>query len=53
MIGFLLVIIFMFFKYKIFGLIANITLLVNLFLLIGILTLFEATLTFQELQVLF
>ena len=44
-IGFLLVIIFMFFKYKIFGLIANITLLLNLFLLIGILTLFEATLT--------
>jgi len=45
MIGFLLVIIFMFFKYKIFGLIANITLLVNLFFLVGILTLFEATLT--------
>ena len=44
-IGFLLVIIFMFFKYKIFGLIANITLVMNLFLLIGILTLFEATLT--------
>ena len=44
-IGFLLVIIFMFFKYKVFGLIANITLLVNLFFLIGILTLFEATLT--------
>ena len=45
MIGFLLVIIFMFFKYKIFGLIANLTLLVNLFFLIGILTLFGATLT--------
>ena len=45
MIGFLLVIIFMFFKYKIFGLIANITLLINLFFLVGILTLFEATLT--------
>ena len=45
LIGFLLVIIFMFFKYKVFGLIANITLLLNLFLLIGILTLFEATLT--------
>ena len=44
-IGFLLVIIFMFFKYKVFGLIANITLLINLFLLVGILTLFEATLT--------
>ena len=45
MIGFLLVIIFMFFKYRIFGLIANITLLINLFFLVGILTLFEATLT--------
>ena len=45
MIGFLLVIVFMFFKYKIFGLIANITLLVNLFFLVGILTLFGATLT--------
>ncbi|NMN68033.1 preprotein translocase subunit SecD/SecD/SecF fusion protein [Candidatus Pelagibacter ubique] len=45
MIGFLLVIFFMLIKYKIFGLIANVTLLVNLFFLIGILTLFEATLT--------
>jgi preprotein translocase subunit SecD/SecD/SecF fusion protein len=45
MIGFLLVIIFMFVKYRIFGLIANITLLINLFFLVGILTLFEATLT--------
>ena len=45
LIGFLLVIIFMFFKYKIFGLIANITLLVNLVFLVGILTIFEATLT--------
>ena len=45
MIGFLLVIFFMFFKYKIFGLIANITLFINLFFLVGILTLFEATLT--------
>ena len=44
-IGFLLVIIFMFFKYRFFGLIANITLIINLFLLIGILTIFEATLT--------
>ena len=43
--GFLLVIIFMFFKYKVFGLIANITLLINLFFLVGILTIFEATLT--------
>ncbi len=45
LIGFLLVILFMFFKYKIFGFISNITLLVNLFFLVGILTLFEATLT--------
>ena len=44
-IGFLLVIFFMFIKYKIFGLITNITLIINLFLLLGILTLFEATLT--------
>ena len=44
-IGFLLVIIFMFIKYKVFGLIANIALILNLFLLVGILTLFEATLT--------
>ena len=44
-IGFLLVIVFMFIKYKVFGLIANITLVLNLFLLVGILTLFEATLT--------
>ena len=44
-IGFSLVIIFMFYKYKMFGLIANITLILNLFILIGILTLFEATLT--------
>jgi len=45
LIGFFLVIAFMFFKYKIFGLIANITLLINLFILLGVLTLFEATLT--------
>ena len=44
-IGFLLVIFFMFIKYKIFGVITNITLIINLFLLLGILTLFEATLT--------
>ena len=43
--GFLLVITFMFVKYKIFGLISNITLILNLLLLLGILTLFEATLT--------
>ena len=45
MIGFFLVIIFMFIKYKIFGLITNVTLIVNLLILLGILTLFEATLT--------
>ena len=44
-IGFVLVILFMLGKYKIFGLIANITLILNLLLLIGVLTLFEATLT--------
>ena len=44
-IGFLLVVLFMTVKYKIFGLIANVTLITNLLLLIGILTLFEATLT--------
>ena len=44
-IGFLLVILFMFLKYKIFGLITNVTLILNLFILIGILTIFEATLT--------
>ncbi len=44
-IGFCLVILFMLVKYKFFGLIANITLIFNLFLLIGVLTLFEATLT--------
>ncbi len=45
MIGFLLVILFIFLKYKIFGLITNIALVINLFLLVGILTIFEATLT--------
>ena len=44
-IGFLLVIFFMIYKYRAFGLIANLALITNLFLLIGILTLFEATLT--------
>jgi len=44
-IGFLLVIIFMFIKYRFFGLITNITLIINLFILLGVLTLFEATLT--------
>ena len=44
-IGFFLVIFFMLFKYRVFGLIANIALIFNLLLLVGILTLFEATLT--------
>ena len=44
-IGFILVIVFIFVKYKIFGLITNIALIINLFLLVGILTIFEATLT--------
>ena len=45
MIGFSLVILFIFIKYKVFGLITNVALIVNLFILIGVLTLFEATLT--------
>ena len=44
-IGFVLVILFIFIKYKIFGLITNTALIINLFLLVGILTIFEATLT--------
>ena len=44
-IGFILVILFILFKYKIFGLITNIALVINLLLLIGVLTIFEATLT--------
>ncbi|MBD1174788.1 protein translocase subunit SecD [Pelagibacterales bacterium SAG-MED01] len=44
-IGFVLVILFIFIKYKIFGLITNVALIINLFLLVGILTIFEATLT--------
>ena len=44
-VGFILVIIFMFYKYKIFGLIANTALVANLLMLVGILTILEATLT--------
>ena len=44
-VGFVLVILFMFYKYKIFGLIANIALIANLLMLVGILTMLEATLT--------
>ena len=44
-VGFFLVILFMLYKYKIFGLIANIALIANLLMLVGILTILEATLT--------
>ena len=44
-VGFILVIIFMLYKYKMFGLIANIALIANLIMLIGVLTILEATLT--------
>ncbi|MBO6482287.1 MAG: protein translocase subunit SecD [Pelagibacteraceae bacterium] len=44
-VGFLLVIIFMTLKYKSFGIIANLSLISNLLMLLGILTLLEATLT--------
>ncbi len=44
-VGFILVILFMLYKYKIFGVIANTALIANLLMLIGILTILEATLT--------
>ncbi len=44
-IGFVLVILYMFYKYRIFGLIANISLISNLLMLVGVLTILEATLT--------
>ena len=44
-IGFLLVIGYMLFKYKLLGIIADLALIVNLILLIGILSVLEATLT--------
>ena len=44
-IGFLLVIGYMLFKYKFLGIIADLSLIINLVLLIGILTILEATLT--------
>ena len=44
-VGFVLVIIFMVVKYKVLGLIANISLVANLLMLLGILTIFNATLT--------
>ncbi len=43
--GFLLVIIFMVYKYRIFGIIANVSLIANLLMLVGVLTILEATLT--------
>ena len=45
LVGFILVILFMLYKYKIFGLIANVALIANLLMLLGILTILEATLT--------
>ncbi len=44
-IGFTLVILYIFLKYRMFGLITNFTLIINLILLLGVLTLFDATLT--------
>ena len=44
-IGFVLVIFFMIYKYKIFGLVANLALIANLVMLVGVLTILEATLT--------
>ncbi len=43
--GFVLVILFMIFKYRYFGVIANLALISNLLMLVGFLTLIEATLT--------
>jgi len=45
LIGFLLVIAYMIYKYRLFGIIADVSLIVNLILLIGILSVLEATLT--------
>ncbi len=44
-VGFVLVILFMLYKYKLFGLVANTALIANLLMLTGILTILEATLT--------
>jgi len=44
-IGFLLVIIYMIYKYRKLGIVADLALIVNLILLLGVLTLLEATLT--------
>jgi len=45
LIGFLLVIAYMIYKYRLFGIIADLALIINLVLLIGVLTVLEATLT--------
>ena len=45
LIGFFLVILYMFYKYRFMGLIADTALIVNLILLLGVLTVLEATLT--------
>ena len=44
-VGFILVILYMIFKYRFFGIIANISLIANLIMLVGVLTILEATLT--------
>ena len=44
-VGFVLVILFMFYKYRLFGLVANTALIANLIMLVGVLTILEATLT--------
>ena len=44
-VGFILVIFFMIYKYKVFGLVANTVLVANLIMLTGVLTILEATLT--------
>lgn len=44
-VGFITVVIFMLFYYSIAGLIANVALVVNLFLILAVMSLFEATLT--------
>ena len=44
-IGFSLVILFMFVKYRVLGIISDVSLIINLLLLLGILTILEATLT--------
>ena len=45
LIGFLLVIFYMLYKYRLLGIIADVALIINLIILVGVLTLLEATLT--------